>query len=322
MTESHLATPPGLAAVAPDHVATHAHLRAAGVSAGMIANRCRPGGPWQRLAPGVVLLGSAPPTRRQLVRAAVACAGPDAVVTGLDALQAHGLAVPTPRAVTLLVPPHRRLSARSLLALTERTSRLPAPVLRDGLPFAPPVRAALDFARTARDPALLSAVLALVCELGHGSAADLLRELDAGNQRGSASVRRALASMDGMLKAALHGRAHLLIRDTHLPPPRWNVVVRDRRRKPIAQVDAWWDVGLAWLLDSEDRPCSVTTRLALAAAGIVVVTTPAAVLTDHPDRLAGARVLRELTSGLLDAARRPRPPVLTDPRKPATAITA
>lgn len=51
--------------------------------------RCQEDGPWQLLAPATVLLTSGTPTRRQRIRAALVYAGPDAVLTGLDAARAR-----------------------------------------------------------------------------------------------------------------------------------------------------------------------------------------------------------------------------------------
>lgn len=313
--------PAGLVAVAPDRVATHAALRKAGVSASMIAARCRPDGPWRRLLPGVVLLSKAPPTRRQLLRAAVTIAGPDAVITGVDALQALGLELPTPRAVHLLVPAGRRLGPNGFLTV-ERSARLPVPVIRDGLPFAPAARAATDAARTASDSATLRSVLALTVERGLSTVEALRTELDAGNQRGTSAVRSVLGTMLGMVATMLHGRAHRVLRAAPLPAPRWNVTVCDRRRRPIGHADAWWDeVGLAWLIEDDSRAGGRPgSHVALAATGIIVVRTPASLLRDPHDIVGTARIIRELTSAFVAAARRPRPKVLA--ASPIVPITA
>src|SRR5690242_16609524 len=73
-----------LRATSADGVTTSASLRREGASASTIAARCRLGGPWRRLLPGVILLGRGEPTRCQQLRAAVLHTGPDSVVTGLD----------------------------------------------------------------------------------------------------------------------------------------------------------------------------------------------------------------------------------------------
>lgn len=298
--------------VAPDGIATVSALRAAGVSASMIARRCRPGGPWRRLQPGVVMLSPGTATRRQLQRAAVALAGPEAVISGADALRAHGVNLPAPRSIRLLVSNQRRLLPREFV-IVERTTRMPAPVVRGGLPFAPPVRAAVDAARTASDPVWLRSALALTVHHGLCTREELHAELAEGNQRGSAAVRVALGHFESALATVLHSRAHRLLRDAPLPAPRWNVTVCDRRRRPIGYADAWWDeVGVAWQLDAGGprRPVHPKGHLAMMAAGVIVVRTPSDVLDDAiGGELARAEVIRTLTSAFLSAARRPRPPL-------------
>lgn len=296
-----------LSAAAADGIATNTALLAAGVSASTISARCSPGGPWRRLLPGVILLTTAAPTRRQLVRAAVAFAGPEAVVTGFDALLVHGVRPPPVRDVRLLVPQSRRLSPRGFLTV-ERTTRLPDPVVRDGLPFAPVTRAVTDYARVVSEPGSLQGLLSVAVGRGLCTQVGLSRELDEGNQRGTAAVRQALRRMPA--GTVLHGLAHRLLRQAPIPQPRWNVTVHDRRHHPVGHVDAWWDeVCMAWLLEPAGGPGPARpgTDLALIAAGVIVVRTPEHVLRGTGDRLAVARVVRELTSAFLAAARRPRP---------------
>lgn len=117
-----------------DGIVTNEVLMSMGVPKSTIAHRCRPRGPWQRMFPGVVMLGSGTPTRRQRLRAAIALAGKEAIITGVDALHAHGLDLATPPLIRLLVPQGRRMASPGFLS-AERSSRLPEPIHRDGLPF-------------------------------------------------------------------------------------------------------------------------------------------------------------------------------------------
>ncbi|WP_433268907.1 hypothetical protein ACQPZF_05455 [Actinosynnema sp. CS-041913] len=167
-------------------------LKAAGMSRYVIDLRCRPGGPWQRILPGVLLLSAGPPTRAQRVRAALAYAGPDAVLTGVDALREQGFHdLPLPPRVHVLQPAGRRKTGDHHLLL-ERTTRLPSPVVKDGLPLAPPVRAVLDAARHESRPQRQHTMITAVVGAGTCSVAMLLRELDAGSKRGAATPRSAL----------------------------------------------------------------------------------------------------------------------------------
>lgn len=287
----------------PDDVTTTARLRDAGLTAHAIAARCRPSGPWQRVLPGVVLLSNAPPTRRQRLRAALLYAGPLAVLTGADALQAHGLAPPPTEEVLVLIPATRRVANRTHLTV-ERTTRLPVPVTSRGLPLAPLVRATVDAARHEPDPRRLHQLLFAPVRRGDCTVADLHRELGAGNQRGSAAARALLADPDRQVVPAVHATAERLVRTAPLPPPLWRVPLHTRRGAPLGTADAWWpDAGLAWRLgDTQRRPLPVgeQARPALTAAGITVLhTDPARLLT------APTAVIRELVHAFSYATTNP-----------------
>ena len=140
--------PEALRRTARDGVIRTAALRGLGVPGATITNRCADGGRWTRLLPGVIMLTGGTATPRQRVSAALLYGGPDAVVTGLEACRRHGVRRgPDPRgAVHLLVPDDRQLRSCEFVTV-ERTIRLPAPLLRDGVPLAPVPRACLDAAR-------------------------------------------------------------------------------------------------------------------------------------------------------------------------------
>ncbi|HKS45713.1 MAG TPA: hypothetical protein VJT49_11485 [Amycolatopsis sp.] len=289
--------------VESDGVTTSAKLRAEGMPGSTIATRCRPGGPWRRLLPGVILLGDSEPTRRQQLRAALYYTGPGSVVSGLDALRASGIPViPSPE-VRVLVPPERRTVPRGFVAL-ERTSRVPPPLIKNGIPYAPVARATLDVARHEPDPARLRRLLTLPVYYGLCTAGELCAELEAGNQRGSAGVREILRDLGSMGETYLQGAARALIRHVPLPPPTWNVTICDLVGHPIGIVDAWWDeVALGWQFGG-CRAGPKMNHLALIAAGVVL-------LRSAPDQLhtQAGRIRRELTSAFASAAKRRRPKV-------------
>lgn len=177
-----------------------ADLEATGVPRHVIDLKCRPGGPWQRVLPGVLLLGAAPPTREQRLRAALAYAGPEAVVTGVDALRAQGLPdLPTPTVIHLLQPATRRRSCTAQLLL-ERTTRPPGTVVRSGLRLAEPTRAVLDAARRETHALRRHHMLATAVRSGLCTLAGLEAELDAGSKRGSAGPRAALRTLKALLR--------------------------------------------------------------------------------------------------------------------------
>jgi hypothetical protein len=295
-----------LSAATPDGVATNVQLRRGGVTSHAIASRCRPGGPWRRLLPGVILLGEDEPTRNQQIRGAVYYAGEGSVVSGLDALRARGIRLRPPRRVHVLVPIQRRILPHDFVHL-ERTSRLPAPVPEDGIPFAPSARATIDVARHETSPDRLRRLLSLPVYYGLCTAEDLRAELEAGNQRGSAAVREMLRNLGSMGDTYLQGVARELLESVPLPPPVWNVTVCDVQGRPIGLVDAWWDeVAMGWQFGAggpENRGPKMN-HLALTAAGVVLVRT-------LPDQLRVnvGRTVQELTSAFANAAKRRRPKV-------------
>jgi hypothetical protein len=196
MTQSLPTDPGALRRTVRDGVISAAQLRAAGVSGYAVATRCRPSGPWQRMLPGVVLMRTGPPTRRQWLRAAVAYAGAGAVITGADALRLHGLDVPCPPHVLVLLPAGRRAASRTPLTV-ERTTRPPDPVWHDGLPLAPAVRATIDAARHEPNHDRLRSLLLAAVHTGACTVAELVAELAAGSQRGTAATRALLVALAG-----------------------------------------------------------------------------------------------------------------------------
>lgn len=289
-----------------DGVTTSSHLRRAGLSQHVISSRCRPGGPWRRLLPGVILLSNREPTRDQQLRAAVYHAGAQAVISGTDALQAQGIPLSPSRRVHVLIPVGRRMGSHEFTWL-DRTSRVPEPVVVDGIPFAPPARATIDLARHETDPDRLRRLLTLPVYYGLCTADQLRAELDAGNQRGTSTVRQTLRSLGSLRDTYQQGVARELLGGVPLPPPTWNVTICDSAGRRLGVVDAWWDeVALGWLLDPaatrSDRP--EIGHLPLTGSGVVLVRTT-------PNRLRGdaMTVARELTSAFATAARRRRPKV-------------
>lgn len=294
--------PSGTPALGDTDVISTATLHAAGVSSGTVGYRCRPGGPWQRLLPGVILLSENAPSRRQLVAAAMVYAGPGAVLTGLDALQAYGLRLPPTRDVHVLAPADRRL-ANARPVLVERTTRIPDPIARDGLPCAPPARAVLDAARRLTDAETIHHLLSRAVHDALCTPGELRTELASGSQRGSARVRGLLRGFTARQDTYLHTIAKRLMHAAPLPRPRWHVTLCDRTGRPIGMVDAWWDeIGFGWDFDPV-RPDA--TRLALEAQGIPVLRTRASRLGADNES-----IIREVAAAFHRAIHEPRQPVL------------
>ncbi|EST35617.1 hypothetical protein N566_17565, partial [Streptomycetaceae bacterium MP113-05] len=159
----------------PARVLTASMLRAHHVTAAETRERCRPGGPWRMLLPGVFLLHPGPPTsedrlhavllytvRRQTIpsQAPRGATGPgvhrtDAMITGSAALALHGLAgappLPALEHIDVLVPATRRLRSAGF-ARVVRSAEPPVPDEVAGLPVAPVERALADAVAARPDP--------------------------------------------------------------------------------------------------------------------------------------------------------------------------
>ncbi|MCD2190335.1 hypothetical protein [Actinomycetospora soli] len=190
------ADPEYVRSVAVDNIAHVHELMGLGIPEGTIYRRCRTGGPWTLMAPATVRLGTGTPTRRELVRAALVYAGPQAVLTGLDAARAHGLRRgELPAAVHLLIPFGVRLHATPIVRV-ERTRRLPTPPrIRDGFPVASIERSVLDVARTMTDESDIAALLSEPVQRRLVLPESLVAELEAGCRKGSSTPRRVLRAV-------------------------------------------------------------------------------------------------------------------------------
>lgn len=260
--------------------------------------------------PGIILLGDAAPNHRQLVEAALLYVGQDALVTGLEACRRYGLrAVPDDPAVHLLVPHDRKVKS-SEYVIVERTTRLPHPVMHDGVPLAPRARSVLDACRRFRNFDPVRALIAESVQRGRVSPGALAHELDLGSQRGTAIPREVLRDVLAGARSVAEIDAKRVWERTGLPPMEWNMDLFDRDGTFIARPDGWCDaVALAWEIDSfeyhfgrEDYARTLERNSRYAAAGVVLVQTIPPRLRTEPDLVAA-----ELAAAYRAASSRPRP---------------
>jgi hypothetical protein len=297
-----------------DHlVAPVRELHALGMSTHAIYERCRPGGPWQRIEPNLVLLTDEPPSRAQRIHAALKVAGKDAVLTGVDALKLHGLS-----GAKLLSPIHVLLPARRRQprlvdgVYFDRTHQLPEPLHLKGFPVAPLPRATVDAARRAKVSKHVEDLLAETIYKGKITPATLRDEFDRVGGRGLTLPRRKLAEIDDKVRSMARGWAKRLVQQSGLPMPEWRVPITSRNGIHVATADAWWDeVGLAWEVDSYafdlspmDAQAALSRAARLTASGVLVVHTSPSQLREEP-----ARVADLLRAAYARAMARPRPEV-------------
>lgn len=237
--------------------------------------RIRPGGPWQRLLPGVYLTTTGTATREQLLTAAILYAGRGSVVTGLAALPVYGIRAAGPKRVDVLVPYSRRCASRKFVAV-HRTGRLPEPGARDlAIAYAPAARAVADAARWLSRPPEVRAVVAAAVQRGVCEIADLAAELAVGPIGGSALLRAALGEVADGIRSPAEADFRILVLRAGLPVPLFNPALY-LNGVFLAVVDVWWpEAGVAaevdsreWHLSPDSWEKTMDRHRRLTAAGI------------------------------------------------------
>lgn len=308
----------------PSGVATARQLVAAGMRERTVYRRCLDGGPWQNPLPGIVLLFSGKPTRRQAVLAAVLLGGPEALVTGLEACRRHGLRrgparprderEPTEE-VHLLVPHHRQVRSVGYVHV-ERTTLLPERVLRSAVPLAPLPRACIDAVRRLRLEGEITELLSDAVQRRLCTVSDLYRQLEASSRRHTAVPRRVLGAVADGVRSAAELAAKRMWSSTGLPSPMWNVDIYTEDGVFLGKADCWLDdVAMVWEIESsewhmspEDHDRTVERAARFTAAGAVYTASkPKKIRTDP---IGVARVLRATYE---QASARPRPPLCALP---------
>lgn len=174
-------------------------------------------GRWQLVLPHTYLTSDVLtwPDRQ---RAALAYAGPGAVLTGAAALADEGLrAVPRPGTMLVLAP-------RSATAIdhgwvrVRRTPRLPEPALLPGPPRAPFARAVADLARERPRLDDVRALVAQAVRRDLCTTDELLTELIEGPRRGSRHLRQAIEEVGRGAWSAPEARAASILRSAKVPP--------------------------------------------------------------------------------------------------------
>ncbi|RJK97800.1 hypothetical protein [Vallicoccus soli] len=312
MPAAHHAYVPAVAALlaSGQHVVTRSRLLALGMSSDTIRHHVTTADDWQWLLPGTYLLRRGTPTWHERATAALAYAGPGALLSGGAAAHLHG-AGDRPEALHVLVP-HARRRKDCRFVRVERTRRLPDPVDRSGLAVAPLARALADACRASTAPRSTRALV--VAAVQRGCPLDALRrELEEGPIKHSALLRSVLEEVGAGVRSIAEVDARRLVRRARLPEPLWNADLLDLQGRFLARPDGYWpEVGVAWQIDSrewhtsaEDWERTLRRHAALASRGVLVLhTLPSQVRTDE------AAVLAELARTLESGRGRPVPAVV------------
>ncbi|GAA2470281.1 hypothetical protein GCM10010406_02260 [Streptomyces thermolineatus] len=269
-----------------------------GLPADVVADRCRPGGPWQELLPGVLLLHDLPPTPEDRLHAALLYAAPAEeepgeatdgtegsgpygggscapMVTGMAALALHGLDAArqrqtrsrpaAPRVDVLVAGPHRPADAGFVRVTGAVRGSLPHPVVVDGVPCAPVPRALADAVARLHDPHSVRTLLVEAVRGGRCDAASAVRELAAAGQLSRPHVVDAADALLAQDRTASEGLLYEMVRGAGVPDPLWNVDLKVPGGPWLGGVDAYWpDHGVVLELDTR----SVDDGEALWSAGV------------------------------------------------------
>src|SRR5690242_13982420 len=278
---------------------------AAGLTRHALAHRLRPGGPWRGLLPGVYMAANGAPTTLQQEMAALLYAGPGSVITGSAALRCHYIRTELTEIIDVLVPPTRQRRDTNFVRL-HRTTRMPGRIWEAGpVRYVMPARAVADAVRGMTSLRDVRAVVADAVQRRSCAIPDLLTELDAGPNAGSALFREALADVAEGVRSAAEGDLKDLLTTSGLPMPLFNPSLYDDTGAFIARPDAWWpELGIAvevdsreWHLSPEDHANTLARGRRMAKYQVVVLrftprqirTQPAVVIKDIKAALEGAR---------------------------------
>ncbi|MFJ8330644.1 hypothetical protein [Streptomyces sp. NPDC094437] len=245
-------------------VLTAAQLRSRGVPSAQTNERCRPGGPWQQLLPGVFLLHTGPPTGEDRLHAVLLYAArepapgvptqpaagephaeayPEAQITGVAALSLHGFTTTPPvscvNRIDVLVPRRRRLRSTGCVRIV-RAAQLPTPVQVKGVPVAPVARALADAVAEVSDADTVRRLLAEAVRGGHCEPAAVVRELTAAKLLGRPHVVDAVDSLLAESRSLAEGRLYRMVHEHDLPEPVWNVDLRLPGGPHLGSLDAYW----------------------------------------------------------------------------------
>ncbi|MEV2212643.1 hypothetical protein AB0H86_14510 [Streptomyces sp. NPDC050997] len=245
-------------------VLTAAHLRSHGVSSAETSERCRPGGPWQQILPGVFLLHPGPPSSEERLHAVLSYAAreqttgvpaqpgagapyrpmyADAMITGLAALTLHGFGstppLPSLDRIDVLVPRLRRLRSTGCARIV-RTGALPTPEPVTGLPVAPVPRALADAVAELADAGAVRHLLTEAVRGRHCEPASVVRALNDAKLLSRPHVVDAVDSLLAEGRAIAEERLYRMVDEYGLPDPVWNVDLRLPGGPNLGGLDAYW----------------------------------------------------------------------------------
>ncbi|MGW6454872.1 hypothetical protein ACWF94_02940 [Streptomyces sp. NPDC055078] len=241
-------------------VLSAAQLREHGITPAQVTARCRPGGPWQALLPGVYLLHAGVATSEERLHAALLYAGRpviptqggrgggpapygEVMITGLAALALRQFSSAPPlrglAGIDVLVPRTRRLRSTGCARIV-RAQVMPVAEMITGMPVAPVARALADAVTQLSDPHAVRLLLAEAVRDGHCEPAAVVTELSRARLLDRPHVVDAVDSLLAEGRALAEEHLYTLVREHGLPAPVWNVDLRLPGGPHLGGVDAYW----------------------------------------------------------------------------------
>jgi hypothetical protein len=299
-----------------EQVISRGQALACGMTRAALEHRIRPGGPWQRLLPGVYAAQTGAAAVAQKDMAALLHSGPGSVLTGMAALRALGVTAAEPETFDVLVPASRRPASVAFVTI-HRTARMPEGVIRQGRRlYALASRALADAARGMASLPDVRALIADAIQRGICPLGALDYELGAGGRQHSALLRQVLAEARDGIRSVTEGEFRDLIKRAGLPMPMFNPRLRTADGAFIARPDAWWaDAGVAaevdsreWHLKPADWEETMRRHDAMIRHGILLLHFSPAQVRQEPATVSSA-IADALTAG----GARPKLPIIAQP---------
>jgi hypothetical protein len=281
---------------APPRVLSIEQARRLGYTRHAIAHRVATGR-WRRVLPRTYLTVETF-GRADRLRAALAFAGPAALLSGGAALAGEFRSVGWPTSVLVLRPgsPHSRTTG---WVRVRQTQRMPIRRAAGGPARVPVARAVADLARELRRLDDVRAVVAEAIRSGRCGVDELRNELDCGPRPGSAHLRVAIADMATGAWSAPEARAARLLRRAGVPPFEQNVRIRLPGGRTVIVDFLWRELRAVLEIDSiehhfapADLDATMDRHLLLETLGLSVIHRSPRVVATEPARFVRDVALR------------------------------
>lgn len=259
-------------------IVSRRQLLQVGVSQNELHWRIRPSGPWQVILPGVYATFTGALTQAQWWQAALLYAGESSALTGEPALQLWKIRKQENPRIPVLIDHHRQRRSRERVSIF-RTERMPATRTLSGLVVVDPVRATADACRVLGDLRGIRAVVTEALRSPRVGLDALVHEVDEGQGRGSARLRRVLTEYSVGVRSVAEAEARDKLLRLPLPAPQFNVDLLTPDGAFLARPDAYWaEASLAFEIDSrrhhsdmEDWEYTQRRHARLSAHGVMVM---------------------------------------------------